>query len=58
MREQDAGLSNWADLGARVSGAVDVSLDGLVLIDASTGQPWDLAAVPGRWLAVLIRHRY
>lgn len=35
-----------------------VSLSGLVLPDAVTGDPFDLGAEPGRWLLTVIRHRY
>ena len=57
-RKPSAGRTDRAEPGAGVSAAVDISLEGLVLVDVGTGQPSDLAALSGRWLAVLIRHRW
>jgi hypothetical protein len=38
--------------------ATPVSLAGIVLADATTGQPLDLGAGPARALLTVIRHRH
>jgi hypothetical protein len=38
--------------------SVHLPLDGIVLPDARTGEPVDLAASPGVQVLTLIRHRY